>query len=317
MTRTRPTIISLFSGAGGLDFGMVQSGLKIDWANDNDEDCVSTYKANIGQEIVLGDIKSIKSLDIPEADIITGGFPCQGFSVANRFRSVEDERNGLYVEMLRIIQDKQPKWFIAENVKGLLSLDKGKVFQMILDDFDKAGYRVIYKVVNMADHGVPQSRRRVLILGTRKDLPTHLDLTHPVETHSARGDDSKQKWVSFEFALKELEKINPPDLKEGSKYKMEYRNFTGHRKSDGSKPAPTILARGNGKGGVNATPHPYENRRLSVRESAYIQTFPHNFIFSGSLTSKYRQIGNAVPVIYGKKMGEQIISLWKNYLKTL
>jgi DNA (cytosine-5)-methyltransferase 1 len=307
-------VVSLFAGAGGIDLGLKKAGLDIVWAVDNDADCVETYRKNIGEHIICADITTIKSKDIPDADIIVGGFPCQGFSMANRFRSTEDTRNTLYLEMLRIIKDKKPKWFIAENVKGILSLGGGEIFKGILSDFSKAGYRVNYQLVNMADHGVPQLRKRVLIIGTRKDLPENLTAIHPEPTHSKDSKDNKQNWVSISEALKLVDRYKenfPNNI--GSKYKVEFRNFTGHRKTDPQAPSPTILARGNGKGGVCAIPHPNGKRRLTIRESASVQTFPIDFEFVGSINSMYRQIGNAVPVEYGKKLGSAFIKLMKVY----
>lgn len=311
-----PTVTSLFCGAGGIDLGLTQAGLDIIWANDNDKDSIETYKANFkAHEVVLDDITNVKSEDIPEADLVVGGFPCQGFSMANKYRHVDDSRNTLYLEMLRIIKDKQPKWFIAENVRGILSIGKGAVIKKIIQDFEDAGYSVKYQLVNMADHGVPQMRKRVLILGTRKDLMPEYELTHPEPTHSQEGSLITQKWVSIGNALTELELIKDVHDKDiGSKYKFEVRDFSGHRMTDPNKPSPTILARGNGKGGVNATPHPNGTRRLTVRESAWIQTFPANFVFVGSSGSRYRQIGNAVPVLYGKKLGEKVMEVHKKYL---
>ena len=299
-------VVSLFSGCGGLDYGLKRQGLDIIWAIDNDSDCVSTYKKNIGQHIIEKSILDVPSNEIPDADLIIGGFPCQGFSLANKFRSKGDERNELYIEMLRVIKDKKPKWFIAENVKGILSLDEGRIFQKILEDFKSIGYFVTYKLVNMADHGVPQTRKRVIILGTRNDLPVECKLEHPLPKYSKHGTTA-EKWTTINEALEQLEKLNPKTNLVGSKYKVKYRNYTGHRKTDGNKPCPTIIARGNGKGGVCAIPHPNGERRLNVRESAFIQTFPHDFEFVGSLGSMYRQVGNAVPVLYGEELGLKLI----------
>jgi len=145
----------LFSGAGGLDIGFIWAGHEIVWANDIDKDAVETYKANIGEHIITGPIELIPSSAIPDCDIVIGGFPCQGFSIANMNRSPEDSRNKMYLELLRVIRDKQPKYFLAENVKGLTNLDKGKVLEMILGDFARAGYRVKDKVLDAADYGVP------------------------------------------------------------------------------------------------------------------------------------------------------------------
>lgn len=310
-------VVSLFAGAGGLDFGLKQAGMDIVWAVDNDADAVETYRANIGDHIVCEDIQKIESTDIPDSDIIVGGFPCQGFSVANRFRAVSDERNILYREMLRVIRDKKPKWFVAENVIGILSLGGGRVFEKILRDFDTAGYRMRYQLVNMADYGVPQTRKRVVILGTRKDLPEQYAIVHPPATHSKNKTlDNKLPWITMNEALEELRKFGkrlPNEI--GSRYKVQYRNFTGHRKTEGNKPSPTILARGNGAGGVCAIPHPTESRRLTVRESAFIQTFPPDFVFFGKANSMYRQVGNAVPVLYARKLGLSIIRMANQQLE--
>ena len=170
-------VASLFSGAGGLDLGFIQAGHQVIWANDNYEDAVSTYKENIGDHIILDDIKNIKSEEIPDHDILIGGFPCQGFSVANTGRSKSDERNSLYLEFLRVISDKKPKYFVAENVKGILSLEKGEVFNLIISDFESAGYKVEYQVLNSANYGVPQKRERVIIIGTREDI--NIPISHP------------------------------------------------------------------------------------------------------------------------------------------
>lgn len=177
-------IISLFSGAGGMDLGFKMAGFNIVWANDFNNDAVETYKRNLGNHIILGDITKIKSDEIPlkegEVDVIIGGFPCQGFSIANKNRNIKDQRNFLYKEMLRIIKDKKPKFFVAENVKGILNLAKGKVIELIIEDFKKLGYKVDYKLLNAADFGVPQQRERVIIIGNR----INQDNIFPEKTHA-------------------------------------------------------------------------------------------------------------------------------------
>jgi DNA (cytosine-5)-methyltransferase 1 len=182
-------VASLFSGCGGLDLGFINSGFEVVWANDFFPDAVQTYKLNIGEHIVLGDITKIPSEEIPDGfDILLGGFPCQGFSIANVKRSMQDERNFLYKEMLRIIKDKKPKFFVAENVKGLLSMQKGKVIEMILNDFKSLGYEVDYKLLKSSDYGVPQHRERVIIIGNRLGLKnkfpnaTHGESLKPYQT---------------------------------------------------------------------------------------------------------------------------------------
>lgn len=179
------TVISLFSGAGGMDLGFINAGFEIIWANDFFKEAVETYKKNINDHIILGDITKIKSSDIPDdVDLVIGGFPCQGFSIANTKRSMKDSRNFLYKEMLRVIDDKKPKFFVAENVKGILSIEKGKVFQMIKKDFESLGYKVDARLLNAAEYGVPQQRERVVIIGNR------LGVKNPYPTPS-RWIDSK------------------------------------------------------------------------------------------------------------------------------
>lgn len=301
-------IISLFSGAGGLDLGLIQAGNDIVWANDIDKDAVATYRENIGNHIVCDDIKNIDIASLPDAEVVVGGFPCQGFSLANRLRTLEDDRNQLYRFFYNTIKTKQPKFFIAENVKGILSLGKGEAIKQIVSDFEGAGYVTTVNLVNMADYGVPQTRQRVLIVGQRKDLGAEMLFQFPKPNHSKDGKELP-KWVSIKDAI---DHFPDPDKENNvinhiySAYKVEYRNFTGHRQTDPDKPSPTILARGNGKGGVCAIPHYNGMRRLSIRESASVQTFPENFHFVGSMNACYRQIGNAVPVRFAKLLGEEL-----------
>ena len=146
-------IISLFSGAGGLDLGLQQAGNNIIWANDIDPDAVATYRKNIGNHIIEADIKDLVIDTIPNADVVVGGFPCQVFSMANMRRNMDDERNFLYVFFYKTIKQKQPKFFIAENVKGILSLGGGSIVRQIVSDFNDAGYIVEVHKVNMADYG--------------------------------------------------------------------------------------------------------------------------------------------------------------------
>ena len=159
LKKNKPKVVSLFSGCGGLDLGFKRAGFDILWANDFDKDSIETYTQNLGNHAVFGDITKIPSNEIPsDFDVLLGGFPCQGFSVANTKRSMKDKRNFLYLEMLRIIRDKKPKFFVAENVKGILSIEKGAVMEMILDDFRKIGYEVEFRVLTASDYGVPQHR---------------------------------------------------------------------------------------------------------------------------------------------------------------
>lgn len=287
-------VVSLFSGAGGLDLGFKMAGHDVIWANDLYGDAVETYKLNLGDHIVCKDIADIDTKDIPDCDIVIGGFPCQGFSIANMKRCTSDERNTLYKQLIRVIKEKKPKFFLAENVKGLTNLDKGEVFKMILNDFSSLGYTVKWQILNAANYGVPQTRQRVIIVGVRSDIDFKYQFPEPTHT--------KDNWVSIGKAM---EVIPDPDLPNNlanhtySKFKIKHNGYLGHRALDPDKPAPTVTARGDDKGGVVILPHPNGKRRMSGRELAAVQSFPLDYVFVGNQSSVYRQIGNAVPPLLG------------------
>ncbi|RBQ30781.1 DNA (cytosine-5-)-methyltransferase [Arcobacter sp. FW59] len=199
----KPKVVSLFSGAGGMDLGFINAGFEIVWANDFDMNACETYKKNIGNHIVHGDITKISSYEIPNnIDVVIGGFPCQGFSVANTKRSIKDERNFLYKELLRVVKDKQPKFFVGENVKGILSLAGGKVFEMIKEDFKNLGYKIEAKLLNAADYGVPQARQRVVILGNRIEK----DIIFPKSTHNEYNYISTKDVISHLSNIETVER---------------------------------------------------------------------------------------------------------------
>ena len=293
-------VISLFAGAGGMDLGFIQAGYRILWANDIWDEAVETYRFNLGNHIYCGDISTLDADVVPNADILVGGFPCQGFSVANRKRHTGDERNRLYLELLRILMAKKPRFFLAENVKGILSIGKGEVFRLILRDFEGAGYEVQHAVLNAADYGVPQRRERVFFFGKRKDIGGQFQFP-PKPTHGPKelcALTGLKPWVSIGQALAGLpDPTQMHDLHnhEFTKYKLRFNGFLGHRVMNPDLPSPTITARGDDRGGVVIHHHPNNERRLSAREVATIQTFPENFFFHGPKTSAYRQIANAVP----------------------
>jgi len=305
-------IVSLFSGCGGLDLGFIKAGFDVIWANDIFLDAVATYKKNIGDHITSNDIHDIDLDDIPNCDGVIGGFPCQGFSIANMGRHVEDERNTLYLQFIRVVSDKKPKFFIAENVKGILTLGKGAVFEKVKKDFANAGYAIHYKLFNTADYGVPQKRERVILFGLRNDIAEGLSVSFPPEpTHGKSPIGLQLPWIGCGEALSDIpepsEHTNIPNH-EGSKYKLRFNGYLGHRKIDPTLPAPTITARGDEKGGVVIIHHPNNHRRMTVRETAIIQSFPLDFIFEGTKTSAYRQIGNAVPPLFAQAIAESVVS---------
>ena len=302
-------VVSLFSGAGGLDLGFVQAGCQIVWADDLYSDAVETYRANIGDHIVCEDIAKVRSEDIPDCDIVIGGFPCQGFSVANTNRSENDQRNTLYLQLLRVINDKQPKFFVAENVKGILHFAKGKVFQKILADMTGLGYRVKYRLFNVADYGVPQTRERVIIVGVRNDVSFEYEFPQPTHDRDATG--GRKKWIAIADALSEFPDPDQPNSVPNhtySKYKLNFNGYLGHRPLKPERPAPTVTARGDDKGGVVILPHPNGLRRMTGRELATVQGFPSNYRFIGPLSSVYRQIGNAVPPKFAEFIARQFMS---------
>lgn len=215
-------VISLFSGAGGMDLGFINAGFDIVWANDFFKEAVESYKKNVDDRIVYGDITQIDSSEMPdEIDLVIGGFPCQGFSVANTKRSMKDERNFLYKEMLRVIRDKKPKFFVAENVKGILSMKKGKVIEMIKKDFRSLGYEVDARLLNAAEYGVPQARERVVIIGNRIGVNNpYPKPTHWVDSKTYETKKGLKAPVTVEQTIGFLSDVrlsdNPITLKDGT-----------------------------------------------------------------------------------------------------
>ena len=305
-------VASLFSGAGGFDLGMCWAGHEVVWANDIYLDAARTYEYNLKNPVDTRDISDIPSDEIPECDVIVGGFPCQGFSVANWGRSDCDPRNNLYLEMVRVIREKQPRYFIGENVKGILSLNKGTTFSRIIRDFCAPGYSVHHAVLNSADYGVPQLRQRLIIFGIRSDV-SDLPPFPPVPTHIEPGRSyltGLRPWQSVGDALKHFpdpSADNAVPNHEHSRYKLRFNGHLGHRKIDPNRPAPTVTARGDEKGGVVVLHHPNNRRRMTARELAAIQSFPDDFVFYGSKTSAYRQIANALPPLLAKAIGSVLV----------
>ncbi|MCD4811780.1 DNA cytosine methyltransferase [bacterium] len=302
-------IISLFAGCGGLDLGLKDYGHNLIWANDNDKNCVETYEKNISQRIILKDIYDLDIDSIPKGDVVVGGFPCQGFSIANPYRTVEDKRNLLFVPMAEIIKSKRPKYFIGENVQGLTntggyetSADKknktGRMFKLVLREFSNSGYKVFWEIIDVSKLGVPQKRKRIIIFGIRKDL---FDKRVPKLFYS----DTEAQVKTIRDAISDLPKDFSDTIPNhtGTKHKVKINGYIGNRATKWDEPSPTIVGRGGGTGGPVIIPHPDLHRRLSIRECARIQTFPDDFIFQGSNSSQYRQIGNAVPVKLGYYLG--------------
>ena len=326
-------IVSLFAGCGGLDLGLIKAGHKVVLATDFDRDCMLTYEKNIGKHFLLKDIRELEKGEIPEYDLLTGGFPCQGFSVANLYRNEKDERNTLYLQIVRILNETRPKFFLAENVPGILSLGKGRVVNQIIKEFSEigkedgfVGYEVHKYLLNAADYGVPQGRKRVIFLGMQKTFSQEeRDILFsnfpPTPTHSLNAEEPHTK--PYKTLREAIGDLPEPETTEGqsipnhicSKHKVKINGYIGNRQLDWDKIGPTIVGRGGGTGGPVIAVHPNCKRRFSVRETARIQTFPDNFVFVGSTSSQFRQIGNAVAVEFAYHLGKVLRDYEKGKLK--
>lgn len=313
-------VISLFSGCGGLDLGFEQVGdYKTVWANDFKHEACETFRNHFGDVILEGDIEQVdpyNDKNIPECDIILGGFPCQDFSIIWKRPGLDGERGNLYKSFLRFVDAKKPKAFVAENVKGILTANKKKAIKQIIEDFQNIapGYVVIPHLYNFAEYGVPEFRERVLIVGIRSDLGFHFK--HPFPTHGDK--DGLKPYVTVGDAFKDVENVpyNNEHLRVTERTQTiislipEGGNFTAipkdspfyvkgmishvYRRIHRNEPSKTIIAAG---GGGTWGYHYPENRPLTNRERARIQSFPDDFVFFGNTTEVRRQIGNAVPPV--------------------
>ncbi len=195
-------LASFFCGCGGVDLGFRSAGFELAFANDIYVRAAESFEANLGHAPVVGDIREIDpTMQIPEVDVITGGFPCVTFSLAGKRMGIEDTLNGmLYQELCRMIQQRQPKYFVAENVKGMLLSRGGADIKLILAAFLRMGYRTTYELINMAEHGVPQTRERVIFVGIRQDQ-WRGKFRFPAKTHRLRGDKKARGWLTPALTL--------------------------------------------------------------------------------------------------------------------
>jgi len=329
------TVISLFSGCGGLDLGFENAGFKLVYANDFDRAVKETFEKNHHTGLDLRSIVDVKSEEIPKATGILGGPPCQSWSLAGAMRGAKDPRGQLFYEYVRILRDKKPKFFLAENVPGIISSTHLPEFKKILELFSSVGYEVTYKLLDARDYGVPQERKRVIVVGYRKDLGKKFEFPVPTHSESGKASDgrSMKKWLSLKDVIGSLPAADPamPKNKANPKLQIpnhEYMNggfstiyMSRNRRKDWDQCSFTIQA-----GGRHAPLHPasarmvkvgkdewkfeQENaphRRLSVREAARIQTFPDDFVFYyTNIADGYKMIGNAVPVKLAETIAKKI-----------
>ena len=275
-----------------MDIGFHDAGFDVVWANDIDKNACATHRAWSGSEVVCSDVASLDIDRMPATDVIAGGFPCQGFSLAGP-RVVDDSRNSLYKHFVRCVDVKRPMAFVAENVKGILTLGNGAIIRTVRDEFADKGYTLSIEVLNASDHLVPQDRHRVIIVGVRGDIEREFLFPPPCSSVRTMRDA--------------IGSLPPPDLRDVCRASYSSRYMSRNRNRGWDFPSFTIPAMAKQMPLHPSSPpmqhverdvwrfREGENRRLSWIEAALLQSFPAGMSFSGDLTSKYRQIGNAVP----------------------
>lgn len=301
----RHSVISLFSGCGGLDLGILggftalgkpyeRRNFDIIWAGDMDSDSGDTYLKNIGHDLIFCDIESLLEVEQPlflkfrfHCDVVVGGFPCQDFSLAGKREGTKTKRGRLYQSFLKVVSIVRPKMFLIENVTGLLSMDGGALMGRIAEEAKNLNYSVEHTVLNASDFGVPQDRRRVFIVGTLKEMPTFVFPKPP------------EDWVTVGEAIGDLEHLIEGAFHNHFWSKAKKNKGQGNKCLEKDAIAPTIRAEHHG----NIEFHWNGERRLSAREAARIQSFPDDFMFCGSNSSVYKQIGNAVPPVLAWYIG--------------
>jgi DNA (cytosine-5-)-methyltransferase len=309
--------VSLFSGIGGLDLGFIKQGFNIIWANDFDKYAVESYKANIDSNIVYGDLNNYLE-DIPEHDILLAGFPCQPFSLMGKQQGFTDERGTLFFTIERILKKHKPKVIVLENVKNLLTHDRGKTIKRMLEILeDKLNYKVYYDVLNTSDYGLPQTRRRVFIVGFLiEEFGEELNtFTFPSpEKLNETVFDLLDENVDKKYFLSH--KILPTILSNGSKnyYSKSEINLkiakpltaTMHKmhRANQDNYYEDIVNRNKFEDTVEKRISTI--RRLTPNECRKLQGFPNNWKYVVSDTQLYRQFGNAVSVNVSEKLAEQV-----------
>ena len=323
-------LISLFSGAGGMDLGFKKAGFKIAIANEFDKTIWETYEKNHSSPLIKEDIRKVKSDELPDCDGVIGGPPCQSWSEAGNLKGIEDDRGKLFYEYIRILKDKQPKFFVAENVSGMMAKRHTPAVENIVKQFENAGYEVFIDMLNANDYNVPQDRKRVFYVGFRNDLGINFEFPKPQEKKLVLEDaiydlkDNAVQALDKNMTNKDKCIVDNHEYFIGS-YSPIY--MSRNRVRSWENPSFTIQASGR-----QAPLHPqappmelvekdvrkfvegseYLYRRLSVRECARIQTFPDDFKFYyNRLNDGYKMVGNAVPVELAYAVAKQIMGYLK------
>ena len=320
-------VISLFSGCGGADLGIIggfnylgenfnEHAIEIIHASDIDKKAVKTYNINFNKDATIEDVKNLQFKKY-EADIIIGGFPCQAFSTVNPTKKPGARNNQLFWEMASIIGQVKPKIFVAENVKGFYHLSKGKYFELAKKEFESLGYKIYHSLIDSSDFGIPQKRIRLFIVGVRLSLRKKFKFPDP--THGFNGhskvvlndviDNLVPEDSKYYFSKKAVEGVKKakPNMKRALAQDLNDQclTITSHlAKVSLNSRDPVLL--------VNKNKELY--RRFTPREAARIQSFPENFIFSGSEGDAYRQIGQAIPPVVMWHLADKIIDTYRGYL---
>jgi DNA (cytosine-5)-methyltransferase 1 len=336
MGTDKPRVVSLFAGAGGMDLGFIEAGFEVVWANELSPDACATYRLNVGPHLVEGDVGAIPSDEIPACEVVIGGPPCQGFSVAGKM-DPDDPRSQLVWEFFRVVRDKRPVAFVMENVKALAHLSRwAGVRQAILSAFEGLGYDVACAVLDASRFGAPQLRERAFFVGTLRgdaaDLypapaPEALSVRSALQQLPRHGTPGNDSLCRAKVVL-----AKNPVLRR-SPYAGMLFNGLG-RPIDLDRPAPTLPASMGGnktpiidqrsletggpgwvvqyharlmKGGTPLRSAPPYLRRLTLEECAAIQTFPARYRFAGRQSSRFCQIGNAVPPTLARRVAEMLL----------
>ena len=325
------TSIELFAGAGGLALGVEKAGFDNLGLIEFDKDAADTLKKNRPNwNVINDDIANISCLDLEknfsikkgELDLLSGGAPCQAFSYAGKRLGLEDARGTLFYHYAVFLEKLQPKMFLFENVRGLLTHDHGKTYATMLNIFEKAGYVIDKQILNAWEHGAPQKRERLITIGIRKDLIANIKFTFP-ESHKYKPvlrdilldcpegpgvqyGEKKRKIFELVPAGGYWRDIDPEIAKEYMKscWDMEGGRTGILRRMSLDEPSLTVLTSPSQKQTERC--HPLEPRPFTVRENARIQTFPDDWEFCGTVSSQYKQVGNAVPVSLAYDIAKEI-----------
>ncbi len=323
-------IVSLFSGAGGLDLGFEKAGCDVIWANEHDKTIWETYENNFPHTYLdKRSITDVKESEVPKCDGIIGGPPCQSWSEAGALRGIKDKRGKLFFDFVRILADKQPKFFLAENVSGMLAQRNRLALEFIKDLFRECGYILSFHPLNARDYSVPQDRKRVFFIGYREDL--NMKFRPPGETSIFKIQRKKLKDAIYDIRNNSLPGLDKNKTNGSNCIVPNHEYMIGNfstiymsrnRVRNWDEQSYTIQA-----GGRHAPIHPqapkmkfieqnkrefikgkeHLYRRMSIRECARVQTFPDSFTFHyNSLADGYKMVGNAVPVLLAKELAKQI-----------